>query len=181
MILESRSLRPWRWTAAGSRLSQSNRRMIAAGAELRNRWSWTRARAAAVLGYCWSTLRASIERGSLEALPTDRAGSAIDWRKPRKSDRVASNRRTPNGSNGAFGSTGHRTVVCSFARTPVSRVSMIIRSALPWTSASKIVPLSLHRTIVAFWGEPVEALVGSPGLTITCALPNAREKGRGGR
>jgi hypothetical protein len=107
------------------------------------------------------------------------AGSAIDWRKPRKSDRVASNRRTPNGSNGAFGSTGHRTVVCSFARTPVSRVSMIIRSALPWTSASKIVPLSLHRTIVAFWGEPVEALVGSPRVDDHVRTTKCTREGQG--
>jgi hypothetical protein len=39
---------------------------------------------------------------------------------------------------------------CSFARTPVSKGSVIIRSALPWASASKIVALSLHWTIADF-------------------------------
>src|SRR5580693_7956075 len=49
---------------------------------------------------------------------------------------------------------GQRTPGCSLAWTRVSTTSVIIRSALPSTSASKIVALSLHWTIVAFCKWP---------------------------
>jgi hypothetical protein len=62
--LESRPVRPWRWTAAKSRLSQSNRNLMAAGCWIRRSMPFDEALATALLGSCWNTLRASIGRES---------------------------------------------------------------------------------------------------------------------